>query len=55
MAFGPHPDDIELGCGGTMIKLADLGYSTILVDLTRGEMGTRGRQRPGPTPRYLLG
>jgi bacillithiol biosynthesis deacetylase BshB1 len=42
MAFGPHPDDIELGCGGTLIKLADLGYSTVLVDLTRGEMSTRG-------------
>jgi bacillithiol biosynthesis deacetylase BshB1 len=42
MAFGPHPDDIELGCGGTLIKLSDLGYSTVLVDMTRGEMGTRG-------------
>jgi bacillithiol biosynthesis deacetylase BshB1 len=42
MAFGPHPDDVELGCGGTLIKLADLGYSTVVVDMTRGEMGTRG-------------
>lgn len=42
LAFGPHPDDIELGCGGTLIKLADLGYSTVLVDMTRGEMSTRG-------------
>jgi bacillithiol biosynthesis deacetylase BshB1 len=42
MAFGAHPDDIELGCGGTLIKLADLGYATVLVDMTRGEMGTRG-------------
>ena len=42
MAFGPHPDDIELGCGGTLIKLADAGYRCALVDLTRGEMGTRG-------------
>jgi bacillithiol biosynthesis deacetylase BshB1 len=42
MAFGPHPDDIELGCGGTLIKLADLGYSVVLVDMTRGEMSTRG-------------
>jgi bacillithiol biosynthesis deacetylase BshB1 len=42
MAFGPHPDDIELGCGGTLIKLADAGYCCALVDLTRGEMGTRG-------------
>lgn len=42
MAFGAHPDDIELGCGGTLIKLADRGRSVALVDLTRGEMGTRG-------------
>lgn len=42
MAFGPHPDDVELGCGGTLIKLADQGYSTVLVDLTEGEMSTRG-------------
>jgi bacillithiol biosynthesis deacetylase BshB1 len=42
LAFGPHPDDIELGCGGTLIKLVDLGYSTVLVDMTRGEMSTRG-------------
>lgn len=42
LAFGAHPDDVELGCGGTLIKLADLGHSTALVDLTRGEMGTRG-------------
>jgi bacillithiol biosynthesis deacetylase BshB1 len=42
LAFGAHPDDVELGCGGTMIKLGDLGYSTGVVALTRGEMGTRG-------------
>jgi bacillithiol biosynthesis deacetylase BshB1 len=42
MAFGAHPDDIELGCGGTLIKLADLGHSVALVDMVRGEMGTRG-------------
>jgi len=42
LAFGPHPDDIELGCGGTLLKLADKGYSFALVDLTRGEMSTRG-------------
>ena len=42
LAFGPHPDDIELGCGGTLLKLSDLGYSCALVDLTRGEMATRG-------------
>lgn len=42
MAFGAHPDDIEICCGGTLIKLADAGHSVVLVDLVRGEMGTRG-------------
>jgi len=42
MAFGPHPDDIELGCAGTLIKLARAGRSVVLVDLTRGELSTRG-------------
>jgi len=42
LAFGAHPDDIELGCGGTLIKLARQGYRTAAVTLTRGESGTRG-------------
>jgi len=42
MAIGAHPDDIELGCGGTLIKLSDRGRSIVLVDLARGEMATRG-------------
>ena len=42
LAFGAHRDDIELTCGGTMIKLAEQGYRTGIVDLTAGEMGTRG-------------
>jgi bacillithiol biosynthesis deacetylase BshB1 len=42
MAFGAHPDDIEIGCGGTLIKLVGLGYSVALVDMVQGEMGTRG-------------
>jgi bacillithiol biosynthesis deacetylase BshB1 len=42
IAFGAHPDDVELGCGGTIIKLGALGYRTGVVALTRGEMGTRG-------------
>lgn len=42
LAFGAHPDDIELGCGGTLIKLARQGYHTAAVTLTRGESGTRG-------------
>jgi bacillithiol biosynthesis deacetylase BshB1 len=42
LAFGAHPDDVELFCGGTMIRLADLGYRTGVVDLTRGELATNG-------------
>jgi bacillithiol biosynthesis deacetylase BshB1 len=42
MAFGAHPDDIELGCGGTLIKLTDAGHTVVLVDMVRGELGTRG-------------
>jgi bacillithiol biosynthesis deacetylase BshB1 len=42
MAFGAHPDDVELGCGGTLIKLVDAGHSVVLVDMVRGELGTRG-------------
>ncbi len=42
MAFGAHPDDIEIGCGGTLIKMAEAGRSVVLVDMVRGEMGTRG-------------
>lgn len=42
LAFGSHPDDIELGCGGTLLKLARQGYQTAAVTLTRGESGTRG-------------
>ena len=42
LAFGPHPDDVELCMGGTMLKLAALGYRTGIIDLTSGEMGTRG-------------
>ncbi len=42
MAFGAHPDDIELGCGGTLIKLIDMAKSVVLVDMTEAEMSTRG-------------
>ncbi|MFQ5601908.1 MAG: bacillithiol biosynthesis deacetylase BshB1 [bacterium] len=42
LAFGAHPDDIELACAGTIIKLGDLGYKTGVIALTRGELGTRG-------------
>ena len=42
LAIAAHPDDVELTCGGTLIKMAQLGYKTGVLDLTRGEMGTRG-------------
>ena len=42
LAFGAHPDDIELGCGGTILKHISAGYSVGIIDLTRGELGTRG-------------
>lgn len=42
LAFGAHPDDAELFIGGTLAKLSDLGYATGVVDMSRGELGTRG-------------
>ena len=42
LAFGAHADDVELSCGGTLIKLAGMGYKTGVIALTRGETGTRG-------------
>ena len=40
--FGAHPDDVELGCGGTVIKHVQQKFSVGIIDLTRGELGTRG-------------
>jgi N-acetylglucosamine malate deacetylase 1 len=42
LAFGPHPDDVEIFCGGTLIHLAELGHAVAVVDLTRGELSTHG-------------
>ncbi len=42
MALGAHPDDVELGCGGTLLKLRALGRKGVIVDLTDASMGTRG-------------
>jgi bacillithiol biosynthesis deacetylase BshB1 len=42
LVFSPHPDDAELGCGGTLAALSPRGLSFGIVDLTRGEMATRG-------------
>jgi bacillithiol biosynthesis deacetylase BshB1 len=42
LAIAAHPDDVELTCGGTLLKMAKQGYKTGILDLTAGEMGTRG-------------
>lgn len=42
LVFGAHPDDAELGAGGTIAKEIALGKKVGIVDLTRGELGTRG-------------
>jgi bacillithiol biosynthesis deacetylase BshB1 len=42
LVFGAHPDDIELSCGGTIIKHINNGFKVGIVDLTQGELGTRG-------------
>ena len=42
LAFAAHPDDVELSCSGTLLKHKALGHSIGIVDLTKGELGTRG-------------
>src|ERR1700674_4414916 len=42
LALAAHRDDVEQTCGGTMLKMAQLGHRTGILDLTQGEMGTRG-------------
>jgi len=42
LAFGVHPDDVELGCSGTLLAAVAEGKKVGVVDLTRGELGTRG-------------
>jgi N-acetylglucosamine malate deacetylase 1 len=39
LVFGPHPDDAEIGAGGLLLKMKALGYTTGIIDMTRGEMG----------------
>jgi bacillithiol biosynthesis deacetylase BshB1 len=59
LAIGPHPDDVELGIGGTLAKHASAGYQTAIIDLTRGEMGSNGtpaeRVAEGEAAARLLG
>ena len=42
LAFGAHPDDVELSCGGTILKEIHNGKTVGIIDLTKGELGTRG-------------
>jgi LmbE family N-acetylglucosaminyl deacetylase len=42
LAFGAHPDDVELGCGGTLLGAIAEGKKVGVIDLTKGELGTRG-------------
>ena len=42
LAIAAHPDDVEQTCGGTLLRMAEAGYRTGIVDLTAGDMGTRG-------------
>jgi bacillithiol biosynthesis deacetylase BshB1 len=42
LAIAAHPDDVEQTCGGAMLRMAEAGYRTAIIDLTAGDMGTRG-------------
>ena len=59
LAFGAHPDDVELGCAGTILKEISLGKTVGIIDLTRGELGTRGsaeiRDREATAAAAILG
>jgi bacillithiol biosynthesis deacetylase BshB1 len=59
LAIAAHRDDVELTCGGTLAKAASQGHRTVVIDLTRGEMGTRGsaeiREREANNAAKILG
>ena len=59
LAVGAHPDDVELGCGGIIAKMASMGYKVGILDMTRGEGGTRGtpeiRAREAAAAAQVLG
>ena len=59
LAFGPHPDDVELCAGGWMLRLRDEGRRTAVVDFTRGEGGSRGdvatREREAAEASAIMG
>jgi bacillithiol biosynthesis deacetylase BshB1 len=59
LVFGPHPDDLEIGLGGTIAKHVQLGHRVGLCDLTRGELGSNGtpeqRLQESEAAREVLG
>ncbi len=59
LAIAAHPDDVELTCGGTLIKMVQRSYKVGILDLTAGEMGTRGtpemRRREAAAAARILG
>ncbi len=59
LAFAAHPDDVEISCSGTIIKHVEMGYKVAIVDLTKGELGTRGtaetRQKEAAKASSILG
>ena len=59
LAIAAHRDDVELTCGGTLARAAALGQATGIIDLTKGEMGTRGtaelREREASRAAEILG
>lgn len=59
LAFGAHPDDVELACSGTLLKHIADGYKVGIVDLTQGELGSRGsgelRLKEAENSRKIMG
>jgi len=59
LGIGVHPDDVELGCAGTMLKHIDMGYKVGICDLTKGQLGTKGtpelRLQEAEAARQLMG
>jgi N-acetylglucosamine malate deacetylase 1 len=59
LAIAAHPDDVELTCGGTLIRMVQRGYKVGILDLTEGEMGSRGsaeiRRREAAAAARILG
>ena len=59
LAFAAHPDDIELACGGTVLKLVQQGYKVGIIDFSRGELGSRGtpelRAKEAQMATHLMG